>query len=49
MRCSHGFARTRCTSGTKAYSSCAKTEYVKTNYEDKALRPSLPDSGMRRG
>jgi hypothetical protein len=30
-RCSHGFARTRRTSRTKAYSSCAKTEYVKTN------------------
>jgi hypothetical protein len=31
MRCGHGFARTRRTSGTKAYSSCAKTEYAKTS------------------
>jgi hypothetical protein len=30
-RCGHGFARTRRTSGTKAYSGCAKTEYAKTN------------------
>jgi hypothetical protein len=30
-RSGHDFARTRRTSGTKAYSDCAKTEYAKTN------------------
>jgi hypothetical protein len=30
-RCGHGFARTRRTSGTKAYSDCAKIKYAKTN------------------
>jgi hypothetical protein len=40
--------RTRRTSGTKAYSGCAKTEYKK-EHGDKALRPSLPDSRTRQG
>jgi hypothetical protein len=30
-RCGHGFAKTSHTSGTKAYSCYAKTEYAKTN------------------
>ena len=30
-RCGHSFARTRHTSGTKAYSGFARTEYAKKN------------------
>jgi hypothetical protein len=48
-RCGHGFARTRRTSGTKAYSKLCQNRVRKDEHEDEALRLSLPDSGMRRG
>jgi hypothetical protein len=49
MRCGHGFARTRPTLGTKAYSGLCQNRVREDEHGDEALRPSLPDSGTRRG